>query len=124
MRKRTEWHRRLHFCGMAMLLGPGFGRLLPMPLLTPFAWEATFVASMIFPAIAVAADIRRGGHAHPAWGWGIGAMLAAFILIEAVTHSPLGTELYRTVTAGTRGASHLPLVFGPEPAGPLMTGRS
>ncbi|MBC7497247.1 MAG: hypothetical protein H7243_08820, partial [Sphingomonadaceae bacterium] len=62
LRKRTDWHRRLHFCGMAMLLGPGFGRLLPLPLLAPFAWEATFAASMIFPLVAVAADRRRYGY--------------------------------------------------------------
>src|SRR4051812_34218038 len=24
LRKQTDWHRRLHFCGMTMLLGPGF----------------------------------------------------------------------------------------------------
>lgn len=124
MRKRTEWHRRLHFCGMAMLLGPGFGRLLPMPLLTPIAWEASFMAAMIFPIVGVAADIRRSGHVHPAWRWGIGAMLVTFVLIEAITYSPMGTALYRAVTAGTSGASHPPLVFGPEPVGPLMTGRS
>src|SRR5690349_3354144 len=49
LRRRTEWHRRLHFCGMAMLLGPGFGRLLPLPLLQPLAWEAAFVPSLLFP---------------------------------------------------------------------------
>lgn len=124
LRKRTEWHRRLHFCGMAMLLGPGFGRLLPLPLLAPFAWEATFAASMIFPLVAVTADRRRYGYVHPVWRWGIGAMLAAFFLIEGVTYSPLGTQLYRSVTAGTRGADRPPLAFGPEPVGPLITGRN
>ena len=124
LRKRTEWHRRLHFCGMAMLLGPGFGRLLPLPLLAPFAWEATFAASMIFPVVAVAADVRRSGHVHPAWRWGVGTMLAALVLIEAVTYSPLGTQLYHSVTAGTPGADRPPLNFGPKPAGPLITGRN
>src|SRR5256885_9644689 len=47
MRRQTDWHRRLHFCGMSLLLGPAFGRLLPMPLLAPWAWEASFAASLL-----------------------------------------------------------------------------
>lgn len=124
LRRQTQWHRRLHFCGMSMLLGPGFGRLLPMPLLPPWAWEATFAASMIFPIVGVLADIRRSGQAHPAWRWGIGAMLSTFVIIEAVTFSPVGAILYRMVTAGSPGAAVHPLKFAPPPSGPLMTGRT
>lgn len=123
LRKRTEWHRRLHYCGMSLLLGPGFGRLMPMPLLAPWAWETTFAASMIFPAVGVWRDIRRNGHAHPAWRWGIGTMLAALLLTEALTYSPIGDALYREVTAGSAGAAVPGLEFAPPPAGPLMTGR-
>ena len=124
LRRRTQWHRRLHFCGMSMLLGPGFGRLLPMPLLPPWAWEATFAASMIFPVVGALSDIRRSGQVHPAWRWGIASMLGGFVLIEAITYSPVGTALYREVTAGSRGAAVAPLEFARPPAGPLMTGRT
>jgi hypothetical protein len=123
LRRQTLWHRRLHFCAMAMLLGPGFGRLLPMPLLTPWAWEASFGASVIFPFVGVLADVRRTRQVHPAWWWGIGAMLGAFLLTEAVTYSPVGAEIYRAVAAGSRGASVPPLGFSAPPAGPLVTGR-
>ncbi len=124
LRRKTDWHRRLHFCGMSTLLGPGFGRLLPLPLLSPYAWEATFAASMIFPIAGVVADTRRRGHVHPAWRWGIGAMLGTFVLIEALTYSPMGTALYKAVTRDSHGASVPPLQFAPPPAGPLMTGRT
>jgi hypothetical protein len=123
MRRRTEWHRRLHFCGTAMLMGPGFGRLLPMPLIVPYAYEATFAAVMIFPVVGALSDVRRSGRVHPAWKWGMVAMVGSLVLTEALTYSPLGTDLYRAVTAGSPGASVAPLDFPPPPTGPLMTGR-
>lgn len=35
MRRQTDWHRRLMLGGMATILGPGFGRILPTPLFGP-----------------------------------------------------------------------------------------
>ena len=123
-RRRTQWHRRLHFCGMSLLLGPAFGRLLPMPLLQPWAWEASFTACLLFPAAGIIADLRRSGRVHPAWRYGVGAMLACLVLTEAITYSPVGTAIYRVVTAGSPGASVPALEFAPPPATALMTGRS
>ena len=115
LRRRTDWHRRLHFCAMSLLLGPGFGRLLPMPLLIPFAFEATFAATMLFPIAGVIADLRRTGRVHPAWGWGIAVMVGFFILVEVVTYSPAGTAFYAAVTDGTPGAAVAPLAFPSPP---------
>jgi hypothetical protein len=123
LRRRTDWHRRLHFCGMSMLLGPGFGRLLPMPLLAPWAWEAALAASMLFPLAGVAWDLRRNGAIHPAWRWGLAAMVGCLVLTEAITYSPVGEALYRATVAGSPGAAAPPLAFPPPPAGPLVTGR-
>lgn len=122
-RRRTDWHRRLHFCGMALLLGPAFGRLLPMPLLPPFAYEATFAATMLFPIAGVLADLRRDGRVHTAWLWGIGAMLASLLATEAISHSRLGEALYQAVTAGSPGASVDPHGFAPPPPDGRVTGR-
>jgi hypothetical protein len=122
-RRRTDWHRRLHFCGMSLLLAPGFGRLLPMPLLQPWAFEATFLALMIFPIVGMLSDRRRSGHVHPAWRWGVGAMVASLLLTEAITYSPAGTALYQAVVAGSPGARFQPLDFGTPPVGPQITGR-
>jgi hypothetical protein len=124
LRRRTDWHRRLHFCAMSLLLGPGFGRLLPMPLLAPWAWEATLAACLIFPLVGVAWDIRRSGKVHPAWGWGLGVMAGCLLLTEAITYSPVGGALYRQVTAGSPGATVSPLAFPAPPSGPQVTGRA
>ena len=122
-RRRTDWHRRLHFCGMAVLLAPAFGRLLPLPLLTPFAWEVTSLAALAVPIIAVILEYRRTSSVHRAWGAGIATIIGALILTEAITYGPLGSPLYRAVTAGSPGASIAPLEFPPPPTGPLITGR-
>lgn len=118
LRRQTDWHRRLHFCGMALLLGPGFGRLLPMPLMTPWAWEATLAASLVFPIIGMFADLRRSGRVHPAWGWGVAAMLGALVVTEAITYSPVGLAIYDAVAAGSPGAAVAPLDFPPPPGPP------
>lgn len=124
LRRKTDWHRRLHYCGMSLLLGPAFGRLLPMPLLKPWAFEATFAALMIYPLIGIWADWRRTGAVHPAWKWGVGVMIGSLVLTEAITYSPVGTALYEYVTRGSPGANIAPLAFPEPPAGPLMTGRT
>lgn len=124
LRRHTQWHRRLHFCAMATLLGPAFGRLLPMPLLTPWSFEATFFAVMIFPVMGVVADLRREGVVHPAWRWGIGAMVGTMVAVQAIAYGPFGPELYRMVTAGSPGADVAPLEFAPPPPLGPVTGRS
>lgn len=124
LRRQTEWHRRLHFCGMAMLLAPAFGRILPLPLMQPWAWEATFAVTLLFPLAGMWADRRRGERVHRAWLWGIGTMLASFLVVEALTYGPVGVPIYDLVTQGSPGAAIDPLAFPPPPDGPLMTGRS
>jgi hypothetical protein len=123
-RRRTDWHRRLHVCGMALLLGPAFGRLLPMPFLPPFAWEASFVCCLVVLGTIVVIDSRRRGSVHPAWRWGFGSWLAMLAVVEALTYSPAGTAIYDATVAGYPGAQVDPLAFPPPPEGPLMTGRT
>lgn len=115
-RRRTGWHKRLHFCGMAVLLGPAIGRLLPMPLLIPHAGEWVFAALILFPLAGVLADRRRGA-VHPAWAWGIGAVAAMQLAINLVAFSPLGTAIYGAVTAASPGAAVDPYAFPPPPMG-------
>lgn len=124
LRRRTEWHRRLHFCGMTILLAPAFGRLLPLPLIQPWAWETTVAVTLLFPFAGMWSDTRRNRRIHPAWHWGVATIVASFLLTQALTYSPAGTAIYDRVTEGSRGAAVPPLKFQPAPEGPLMTGRS
>lgn len=66
MRKQTDWHSRLQVGSVALLMGPGFGRLLPMPLLPPYAFESASGAALLFPLIGILRDRRTRGRVHPA----------------------------------------------------------
>lgn len=114
-RRRTDWHRRLHLCGMAMLTAAGFGRLLPMPFLIPWAGQIAGALTLVFPLAGMIFDLRRHGRVHPAWWWGTGAMIAALIAIDLITHSPLGPVIYQAVAAGSPGAAVAPLAYPPSP---------
>jgi len=106
LRRRTDWHQRLMLCAMASITGPGWGRLLPMPLLIPWAW---WIASFAFPAILVSvgmvADRRRQGRVHPGYGWGMATLFGALLLTDAIAYSPVGYALTNAVVSGAPGAA-------------------
>lgn len=117
VRSNTGWHRRLMFCGFAMILGPGVGRLLPTPLFMPYAWYVVAVLPpLVFMAVGVLADLRRHGRAHPAWIYGIGVALGLQIVADLIAYSPIGYQFTEWFVAGTPGAersmeAHLPPGF-------------
>lgn len=105
MRGNSPWHRRLMICATAILTGPGFGRLLPTPFLVPWAWIIVGgLTPLIFPLIGIAGDFFRARRVHPAWLWGMGAMIFAHFGAEAIAFTPFGESVTRAVVAGTPGA--------------------
>ena len=122
-RKRTDWHARLHICGMAVIIAPAFGRLLPMPLLSPYAFEAAGIATLIFPLAGMIRDQRKLGRVHPAWLIGAATIIGTILLFDLIAYSPLGDTLYHLATAGSPGAAVPGLEFAEPPAGGLITGR-
>jgi hypothetical protein len=117
MRRRTDWHRRLMICAMAILTGPAIGRILPLPLMIPWAAWGVFAALLLFPAIGMIADVRRTGRVHPAWWRGVATIAAIQIVIGIVAASPPGLALYRVVVAGGAGEAVPPLDYPPFPGG-------
>jgi hypothetical protein len=116
MRRQTQWHRRLMYCSMALLLAPAFGRLMPMPLLVPYAGIAVVVPCLVFLVVGMVRDLRRDGRVHSAWWWGIAATVGVVLLIQLVAYGPLGLQIYETVTRDAAGA--LPALEYPAmPAG-------
>ncbi len=116
MRRRTDWHKRLQFCAMGGLMGPGFGRILPMPLLMPYCAQVEATTVLVIPVIAATIDWRQTGRLHRAWVWGIGTLVVSRIVIELLAVSPIAAALHAWITAGSPGAALPPFVI------PMMSG--
>lgn len=112
VRRYTGWHRRLMLVAMSALTGPGLGRLLPMPLLMPYAWPIAVSASFVFGAVAMLVDWRTNGRVHPAYWWGMGINVGGFLASMALAYSPIGYAITEAVIAGTPGAE--------RPMGPFL----
>ena len=114
MRRRTDWHRRLMLSGMAILTGPGLGRLLPLPLLIPWAWQVSNAVPMIFVLTGIIFDLRRNGRPHPAWMVALAAVFAVQLTGNLIAYTPLGISVTRQVMAGTPGENRGMAAFYPR----------
>lgn len=112
-RHRTDWHARLMLSGMAILTGPGLGRILPMPLFIPWAWWVNTAVSLLFLLAGMIIDLRRKGRVHRAWLWGMGAIVAAHLVGEAIGFSAPGRDFTAALVAGTPGAARPMAAFLP-----------
>lgn len=118
LRRQTDWHTRLQVGAFVMLMGPGFGRLLPMPFLPPYAFEIAGLVALVFPVIGIVRDWRVHGRPHPAWFWGIGVLLVVTLLARLIAFSPAGEAIYSLATTGGVMNGTDGLAFPPPPGPP------
>ncbi|VWX54827.1 hypothetical protein [Novosphingobium sp. 9U] len=113
-RRDREWHPRLIVCGMAAIMGPAFGRLLPAPLLMYGMVTAVFIGMIAFPVAGIVRDKRRYGRVHPAWWFGLVVLLLLQLTTETVGRSAFAAAIYDRTVAGTPGAEQPALTY-PKP---------
>lgn len=118
LRGQPDWHSRLQVGSFVLLMGPGFGRLLPMPLLPPYAHEIAALIALVFPLAGMFYDWRVHGRPHPAWLWGIAALVGITFLSRVLGFSPVGEAVYDAVVAGTPLAGTSGLDYPPPPGPP------
>jgi hypothetical protein len=90
VRKRAEWHKRLMLCATISILGPGLGRLLPMDSFGAAAPLAMFGVIALFAFAGPVADLTVRRKVHPAYYWGVAAILISMAIIPPVAFSPIG----------------------------------
>ncbi len=115
LRRDRAWHPRLQIGAFMMLMGPGIGRIIPMPLLGAHAFEIASVVPVIFPLIGMARDRRVHGKAHPAWIWSIALLAVLLIAVRLVAYSPAGDAVYAATVAGSPSAGSDGRAYPPPP---------
>lgn len=99
LRKQSEWHKRLMLCATVSILGPGFGRFLPMASMGPVAPLVMFAAIDSFAFAGPIADLIQRRRIHPAYYWGVGAILVAELVTGPLAFTPPATALLQAIRA-------------------------
>jgi uncharacterized membrane protein YozB (DUF420 family) len=98
-RKQAEWHKRLMLCAAIVIASPGLERALPLPLFGA-AWP--FVSDGVLDLIAMigpAVELLRRKRVHPAYLYGVGAIIGGQSVVDLVAPSPLAGLLLHAVGA-------------------------
>ena len=100
LRHRAEWHKRLMLCATVSILGPGLGRLLPMLAFGSAAPLVMFATIALFALAGPVADWVTMRRVHPAYLWGVTAILLSMALIGPIAFSPPALALLKTIAPG------------------------
>ena len=98
-RRRAEWHKRLMLCASIVVIAPGLERALPIPDMGP-NWP--YIADGLILALAAAGpivDLVTRRRIHPAYVWGVGAILSGQIAVDLIAASPLAPTLLHLIGA-------------------------
>jgi hypothetical protein len=99
LRRNADWHKRLMLCATVSILGPGLGRLLPMPAFGAAAPLVMFGVIALFAFAGPVMDLIVRKRIHPAYFWGVGAILLSMVLIGPLAFSPPAQAALKMLTA-------------------------
>jgi MFS family permease len=99
-RRRPAWHQRFLLCASFVVVLPGLERAMPLDLFGadwPFAVDATIdLMALAGPVV----DLIERRRVHPAYLWGVGAIIAGQAAVYALAPSAVAAGVLHAL--GTR----------------------
>ncbi len=86
---RPEWHKRFLLCASFIVVVPGLERAMPLDL---FGADWPFAVDVTIDALALAGpafDLIGRSRLHPAYLWGVGAIVGGQALVYLLAASPV-----------------------------------
>jgi hypothetical protein len=96
-RHQSEWHKRLMLCAAVSIMAPGIGRLPMIQALGPIAPLALFGLNDLFALCGPAFDLVTRRRIHPAYGWGVAAIVLSQALTAALGFAPPTLAVVRLI---------------------------
>lgn len=81
LRNRPDWHKRLMLGANVNLIGPAWGRLVPLPLTGQDGVLMNLAVLLVYLGVAMAFDRRLNGRVHPAHVWSAGLLVSSFAVV-------------------------------------------
>jgi hypothetical protein len=97
LRRQPQWHKRLMLCATIVVMGPGLERALPVPMMGPSWYYIVDGLILVLAAAGPVVDVLTRRRIHPAYLWGVGAILAGQVFVDFVAPSPLAPVLVHLV---------------------------
>jgi hypothetical protein len=97
MRRRPAWHKRLMLCATIIVVAPGLERALPVPMMGASWFYGVDLVILAIAAIGPVFDLATQRRIHPAFLYGVGAILAGQVLVDLLLPTPLPAAVVRFV---------------------------
>lgn len=100
LRARPDWHKRLMLGATINVVGPAWGRVVPLPVTGQYGVFLILVALLVYVAVAMAFDRRVHGRVHRAHYWTAGLIALSFAIVPVLA----GFAPFRAFAAYLDGA--------------------
>lgn len=99
LRRRGDWHKRLMLCASILVVVPGLERALPVPAFGAHWWYVVDAIVVAIALIGPAFDWVQLRRVHPAYLWGVGAIIAGQLLTDVLAPSSAAAGMLQTLGA-------------------------